>query len=510
MEKEERGIAVYSRKSRFTGKGESVGNQIEFCREYIRAHYGEAAVSQAEIFEDEGFSGGNLNRPGFQAMMELVRKRKFRAVIVYRLDRISRCISDFSGLIDELGKLDTDFVSIREQFDTGTPMGRAMMYIASVFSQLERETIAERIRDNLHELAKTGRWLGGNVPTGYRSGQVEETSQDGRKKRFCRLFLVPEEAETVKLVYRVFLSAGSLTKTESELMERGILTKNGKTFTRFSIKALLRNPVYAVADGETLAFFQKRGAVFCADASRFDGGCGILAYCRTIQEKGRTAVFLPVESWIVAVGQHPGLICGKDWCRVQEMLEENREKSFRRPRKNEALLTGLLFCSCGSRMYPKLTGRHLQDGTAVYTYVCRRKETSRRALCCVRNVSGNQLDRMALAACCGLREDMGRFGDCMKEASVFREGHRAGKAPGQPKKLPPLPEAAEDAAVRDSPEAFGRILSCLEECAGRMDIQQKRRLLKAVIQKAVWDGAGAELVLYGEGGAEKEIGSKTC
>lgn len=93
------------------------------------------------VYEDEGFSGGNLNRPDFKKMMDAAKKRKFKAIIVYRLDRISRNISDFASLIEELARLDISFVSIKEQFDTSTPMGRAMMYIASVFSQLERETI---------------------------------------------------------------------------------------------------------------------------------------------------------------------------------------------------------------------------------------------------------------------------------------------------------------------------------------------------------------------------------
>ena len=164
MRKNEEKIAIYSRKSKFTGKGESIGNQIELCKDYVRNMFGERYVELCEVFEDEGFSGGNLKRPAFQRMMADVRKRKFKAIVVYRLDRISRNISDFTGLIDELTKQDVSFVSIREQFDTSTPMGRAMMFIISVFSQLERETIAERIRDNMHELAKTGRWgIGRNL-----------------------------------------------------------------------------------------------------------------------------------------------------------------------------------------------------------------------------------------------------------------------------------------------------------------------------------------------------------
>ena len=182
------------RKSRYTGKGESIGNQIDLCREYIRTHYGDAAAQQAVVFEDEGFSGGNLNRPDFKKMMTAAKARKIRAIVVYRLDRSS--ISDFSSLIEELGRLDIDFVSIRESFDTSSPMGRAMMYIASVFSQPEREIIAERIRDNMHELAKTGR-----------------------------------------------------------------------SFTRFSIKSILQNPVYLVADKDAYPYFVDNEAELFATES---------------------------------------------------------------------------------------------------------------------------------------------------------------------------------------------------------------------------------------------------
>ena len=241
-------IAIYSRKSRFTGKGESVGNQVELCRSYIRSAYGDSCADSAVVYEDEGFSGGNLNRPGFKQMMKAARQRQFRAVVVYRLDRISRNISDFSGLIEELNRLSIDFVSIQESFDTSSPMGRAMMYIASVFSQLERETIAERIRDNMHELAKTGRWLGGTTPTGYTSEAVKTVTVDGKSKRACKLKLIPEEADIVRTIYDLYLQTDSLTNTEAELLRRRILTKTGRYFTRFSIKTILQNPVYLIAD----------------------------------------------------------------------------------------------------------------------------------------------------------------------------------------------------------------------------------------------------------------------
>ena len=122
MRKNDDIIAIYSRKSKFTGKGESIGNQVELCKEYVRVHYGDTAVDKVAVYEDEGFSGGNLNRPDFKIMMDAAKKRKFKAIIVYRLDRISRNISDFASLIEELARLDISFVCFKEQFDTSPPM----------------------------------------------------------------------------------------------------------------------------------------------------------------------------------------------------------------------------------------------------------------------------------------------------------------------------------------------------------------------------------------------------
>ena len=104
------------------------GTRSIFAANISRSHYGDSAAEKAVIFEDEGFSGGNLNRPDFKKMMTSAKERKFKAIVVYRLDHISRNISDFSSLIEELGRLGIDFVSIRESFDTSSPMGRAMMH----------------------------------------------------------------------------------------------------------------------------------------------------------------------------------------------------------------------------------------------------------------------------------------------------------------------------------------------------------------------------------------------
>lgn len=538
-------IAIYSRKSRYTGKGESIGNQIDLCREYIRTHYGDAAAEHAVVFEDEGFSGGNLNRPDFKKMMTAAKDRKFKAIVVYRLDRISRNISDFSSLIEELGRLGIDFVSIRESFDTSSPMGRAMMYIASVFSQLERETIAERIRDNMHELAKTGRWLGGTTPTGYASESVKSITVDGKTKKACKLKLLPDEAEIIYKIFDLYEQYDSLTMTETELLRQGIKTKTGRSFTRFSIKSILQNPVYLIADKDAYQYFVDNEAELFAPESDFDGVRGVLAYNRSDQEKGRATVYNPISEWIVSVGEHPGIISSNRWIRVQESLERNKSKSYHKSRGNEALLTGLLWCSCGSRMYPKVTGRKTADGQVVFPYMCKLKERSRRELCNVRNANGNLLDA---AICEQVKHLADHSSDFMKQLEKAKSAHAGNRSEFETKLSTLRKEQAETqrkiTAHIDSLADFGdstaaaHLKKRIEELNGQdaalssrirelesltdegvlagmefdlmrqlltvfhdniddMTVTQKRAAIRTVVRKVVWDGKVAHVVLFG-------------
>lgn len=538
-------IAIYSRKSRYTGKGESIGNQIDLCREYIRTHYGDAAAEHAVVFEDEGFSGGNLNRPDFKKMMTAAKDRKFKAIVVYRLDRISRNISDFSSLIEELGRLGIDFVSIRESFDTSSPMGRAMMYIASVFSQLERETIAERIRDNMHELAKTGRWLGGTTPTGYASESVKSITVDGKTKKACKLKLLPDEAEIIYKIFDLYEQYDSLTMTETELLRQGIKTKTGRSFTRFSIKSILQNPVYLIADKDAYQYFVDNEAELFAPESDFDGVRGVLAYNRSDQEKGRATVYNPISEWIVSVGEHPGIISSNRWIRVQESLERNKSKSYHKSRGNEALLTGLLWCSCGSRMYPKVTGRKTADGQVVFPYMCKLKERSRRELCNVRNANGNLLDA---AICEQVKHLADHSSDFMKQLEKAKSAHAGNRSEFETKLSTLRKEQAETqrkiTALIDSLADFGdstaaaHLKKRIEELNGQdaalssrirelesltdegvlagmefdlmrqlltvfhdniddMTVTQKRAAIRTVVRKVVWDGKVAHVVLFG-------------
>jgi len=392
-----------------------VENQILLCRQYIAAHFGGEEAENALVYEDEGFSGGNLDRPKFRRMMEDCRKGMISAVVVYRLDRISRNIGDFAGLIEDLGSLGIGFISIREQFDTSSPMGRAMMYIASVFSQLERETIAERIRDNMRELAKTGRWLGGITPMGYESESVEDITEDGKTKKAYRLKTVPEEISIVKMIFDCFMETGSLTEVERHLQKKHALTRQGNPFTRFSIRGILENPVYMIADEEAYRYFAERTEL-SAPISAFDGTHGIMAYNRTYQKHGKAHRINPVHEWIVAAGSHDGVISGGIWVKVQEKLGENRVGKCRRSRKSPALLSGILYCGCcGEKMRPKLTDRTTADGEMVYTYLCTGKERSHGQKCTVKNADGNMIDGLILSEIGKMETDLSELRQWMRK-----------------------------------------------------------------------------------------------
>jgi DNA invertase Pin-like site-specific DNA recombinase len=540
-------IAIYSRKSKFTGKGESIENQIELCKQYIRTHDPNCGDECILIFEDEGFSGGNMERPQFKRMMTEARARRFSAVVCYRLDRISRNIGDFAHLIEELDGLKISFVSIKEQFDTSSPMGRAMMYISSVFSQLERETIAERIRDNMRELSKTGRWLGGMSPTGYVSEQVENITLEGKTKKACKLKLIPEEAEIVQQIYRVFLETNSLTKTETYFIQNGYKTKNAKLFTRFAIRNILTNPVYMIADEDAYRFLTENQVDLFSEKKDFDGKHGVMSYNRTIQKSGKANQIRPMSEWIISVGKHTGLIKGAEWIKAQDCLEQNRSKSFRKPRSNVALLSGLLFCACGDYMRPKLSKRLNAEGELIYSYLCAMKEKSRSHVCQMKNANGNMLDRAVCEEIKKLGEDSSAFIRQLELGKKQLEGSRETYNDQLERLRSALAEnekeiaalvsslskaegtSAEDYIIRQIDELHGKgenlkdrisewesvtaghalsdiefdmirqMLAAFKDTMDDMSVEQKRAALRVFVKKVVWDGTNVHIYLFGSG-----------
>ncbi len=389
--------AIYSRKSKFTGKGESIENQIELCKNQLINKYN-IKEENIKIYQDEGFTGYNTNRPQFQEMIKDIRNKKIKCVIVYRLDRISRNVTDFCNLKNEFIKYNTDFISVTENFDTSTPMGRAMLMISSVFAQLERDTIAERIRDNMYELAKTGRWLGGNTPLGYKSEKIETLSVDGKRKNLYKLDIVFEEAEIIKLIWNKMCELKSLSKLEAYLLQKGIKTRNGNNFTRFSLITILKNPVYVVADNKIKDFFEKMNVtIYETDIEKCNGINGLLAYNKREELMGKTKSYKDITEWIIAVGKHQGIIPSKQFIKVWNLIENNKDKRCRVPRQNTSILSGIIRCKhCGNYMRPRLRNTVTIDNKRNFSYLCVLKEKSRKRLCKCKNINGIETDMIVI------------------------------------------------------------------------------------------------------------------
>lgn len=481
-------IAVYARKSKFTGKGKSVENQIKICTEYAKNHLiNNGGEINIEIYKDEGISGKDIvSRPGILKLISDIGQGKIQVVICYRLDRISRNVKDFSELVTKLSASGAGFISVNEAFDTRTPMGRAMMYIASVFAQLERETITERITDNMYALAKTGCWLGGRTPLGFTSARIEETDSTGRKiSRYC---LEAEENETdiVKLLYDKYLELGSLTKLETYLINNNYHTRDGKFYGRYTLKSILSNPVYCVAGKVIYKYLVTNGYSIYAEQKLFDGTKGLMAYNKNNCKAKGKRINNP-EDWIIATGMHKGVIPQETWINVQDRLKNNSGKSYRYPKTIGALLSGIVRCGrCGSFMRPK-GGRTASSGEKRYYYQCECKEKSNGNLCQMPNIPGNILDKMAVAEILNLRQKLLKDGSYLQDEiekikDKIQEKQKKDIILKQIKDYSSQETALVDALGKSSSEAVTKlILAKLDEITatkGRLQQQYNKKLLE--------------------------------
>ncbi|WP_160680712.1 recombinase family protein [Clostridium sp. C8-1-8] len=379
--------AIYSRKSIFTGKGDSIENQIEFCKEYGK----KLGIEEYIVYEDEGFSGKNTNRPRFQQLLKDAKKKAFDFLICYRLDRISRNVADFSSTLEILQKYNINFISIREQFDTSTPMGRAMIYIASVFAQLERETIAERVRDNMLQLSKSGRWLGGQEPFGFKAERVTYLDEDFKERSLMQLSPYEEELEVVATIFSKYMEYNSLSKVVKYLDLCCIRGKNGGHWSTMQLKRILSSPLYVKSSKATSNYLKNLGVNVFGEAN----GNGYLTYNKTknITEERN------INEWIAAISRHPGIIEADTWLNVQNKIIATKEKNIKRlgTGNNDALLLGILQCEkCGALM--KLKQGRFSDklNKRLDYYVCSNKDKSHGTICNNKNIRVDILDELVI------------------------------------------------------------------------------------------------------------------
>lgn len=366
-------IAIYSRKSKFTGKGESIENQIKKCKDFIRFKF-ETDPEDALIFIDEGFSGKNENRPQYQQMIAKVKAREIDSIVIYQLNRLGRNARDIHNTMQMCEDLNAVIYSATEGFDSSTSFGRAIIGILASLAQLEREQIAERVKDNMYTLAKMGRWLGGQSPLGFDGVREYYIDENGKERSMTQLKRNEEELRIVKIIYKKYLEEKSLSQVSKWTLTNNFRGKNNGNIDKTAINVILKNPVYVKSDEKLFKYLKDNNFEIYGTPN----GNGMLRYGKGNQN-------------IVAVSKHKGIIDSSDWIEVQETMKKNTEKAPSLGKSKSALLTGLLKCSCGSNMQMRY-GPKRKDGTKLHYYSCTMKINSGGTRCSSKNINGNILE----------------------------------------------------------------------------------------------------------------------
>ncbi len=273
--------AIYTRKSSEEGLEQSFNSlhaQREACEAYIKSQQHEGWRLIRTHYDDGGFSGGNLQRPALQKLLTDIDDGRVDAVLVYKVDRLTRSLGDFARIVDRMDARQVSFVSVTQSFNTTTSMGRLTLNMLLSFAQFEREVTGERIRDKIAVSKAKGIFMGGTPPLGYRPEQR-------------RLVIVPEEAQLLLRLFERYAALGSITKLEKELADEGIVSR---------------------------AYVRGKGR--CGRSSAFQSGplLHILRNPTSIGEISHKGVRYP--------GQHEPIIDRELWEAVQAKLDGNREK----------------------------------------------------------------------------------------------------------------------------------------------------------------------------------------
>jgi len=300
--------AIYTRKSSEEGLEQSFSSldaQREACEAYILSQRHEGWTVIPAKYDDGGFSGGNMERPALKRLLDDIAARRVDTVVVYKVDRLTRSLADFAKIVEQFDAQGISFVSVTQQFNTTTSMGRLTLNVLLSFAQFEREVTGERIRDKIAASKRKGMWMGGVVPMGY-------DLQDHR------LILNPQDAAFVKEIFEAYLKQGCVSKLQEYLEQKGIRSKKrlSKTGNRSGDKVFSRGALYLMLQNRV--------------------------YLGEITHKGASYA-----------GQQLSIIDQKLWDQVQAQLKSNLQAERKRPRSTEkSLLLGLLFDSQGNRFTP--------------------------------------------------------------------------------------------------------------------------------------------------------------
>lgn len=271
-------------------------------------------IKDYEIFEDPGYSAKNTDRPDYQRMMARLRTGEFSHLLVWKIDRISRNLLDFTEMYRELKNLGVTFVSKNEQFDTSSAIGEAMLKIILVFAELERHMTSERVTAVMLSRANNGQWNGGRVPFGY--------SWDKESKEFS---IAESEANSVRKIFNLYEESQSILNVARVLNDAGITTRDGNVWSATVIHKILKNPFYI----------------------------GVYRY--NFHKDGDRQKAKDESEWVIVENHHVPIISEVQFDRVQFILQRNWRGGYQRGethrKKNIHLFAGLLKCgACGSTM----------------------------------------------------------------------------------------------------------------------------------------------------------------
>lgn len=351
--------AIYTRQSIDKPDSISTESQIEFCLYEVRG-------SAYREYTDKGYSGKNTDRPQFRQLIEDIKKGEIKKVVVYKLDRISRSILDFSNMMELFQKYNVEFISFTEKFDTSTPMGRAMLNICIVFAQLERETIQKRVTDAYLSRSQKGFYMGGRVPYGF---TIKRTEIQGIKTSMY--VIEPEEAKHIELMYQIYsepqTSYGYILNVFEE--HNIINLRTGKKWERTRVADHLKNPIYVQADEEVYQFYKSQGVEIVNDRADFIGANGCYYY-RGQNAKGRKHVELAGN--VLVLAPHEGLIPPDVWLKCRIKCLKNKQIQPGRRIVNTWLAGKIKCINCGYA----LSRKQNKNSTNAY-YLCSRRMNSK-------------------------------------------------------------------------------------------------------------------------------------